>query len=72
MNERTIMAIILALLVIVSGVQAYKLNSLKDKIEDGGVKLPSTSNTKSFSSNTKKPVALPKSISNLPSMVGGC
>lgn len=75
-----ILPVVLIALVLVSAVQAFQLNSLKEKIESG---------TLSVSSGSKAPVSVgsagsggvvassgsggaASSIQDLPSMVGGC
>ena len=64
-----IMAIALGLLIIISGVQAIELVSLKNKIntEIGDIKISSSSTSTSSSSGS-----LQQNIQNLPTMVGGC
>ncbi|RME54936.1 hypothetical protein D6777_02230 [Candidatus Woesearchaeota archaeon] len=72
MNEKTIVAIILAVLVLISGVQAYKLTTLKQDLKSGATlvaaKEPATSSSGASGSAPK----LPSSLNNLPQMVGGC
>lgn len=77
-NLNNILPIVLIALILVSAVQAFQLNGLKEKLESGKV---------SVSSGAKSPVASPgagsaaassgasgsgSSISDLPTMVGGC
>ncbi len=75
MKQTTIVAIVLGVLVLISVAQAFQLNSLKTKIADGqasvgssGINAPATSS----GSGSQRTVALPKSVQNLPQMVGGC
>jgi len=74
MEKTTIVAIILGVLVLVSVVQAFQLNGLKEKVADGQLKVSSSSSTPVTSSAgaDKKTAALPSSVKNLPDMVGGC
>ncbi|MBI4453669.1 hypothetical protein HY636_03420 [Candidatus Woesearchaeota archaeon] len=76
MEKRTIMAIVLGLLVVVSLVQAFQLNGLKNKITDSQLKMSSNSGSTSTSvasgDGSKKTAALPSNIKELPQMVGGC
>ena len=63
------MAVALGLLIIISGVQAVELVSLKNKINTdiGDIKVSSSSTPASSSSGN-----LQQNIQNLPTMVGGC
>ena len=74
MKQATIVAIILGALVLISVVQAVQLNTMKDKITDGGLSVSSgSSSTPTASSGGDKTIkSVPKSIENLPTMVGGC
>lgn len=74
MNQRTIVAIVLGVLVLLSVVQAFQLSGLKTKMADGQLSVKSSSGTTSAASegSSKKTAALPSSIKNLPQMVGGC
>ena len=62
-----IMAIVLGLLVILSGVQAVELVSLKNKLGKEITALGSSKSSVSTSSGS-----LTDNVKNLPSMVGGC
>ncbi len=76
MKQRIFVAIILGLLVLISVVQAFQLNSLKTKIADGQMSIGSSSSKTtplaSSGDSGKKTAELPSSIKNLPAMVGGC
>lgn len=75
MKTTTIVAIILGVLVLISVVQAFQLNGLKEKIAEGQLSVSSSSGkiTPSASEDSsKRTAALPSSIKNLPQMVGGC
>ena len=75
MKTTTIVAVILGVLVLVSVVQAFQLNGLKEKVTDGQLSIKSASSTTpvaSSGSSGKKTASLPSSIKNLPQMVGGC
>ena len=62
-----IMAIALGLLIILSGVQAVELVSLKNKLDKEITALGSSKSSVSTSSGS-----LADNVKNLPSMVGGC
>ncbi len=76
MKTTTIVAVILGILVLISVVQAFQLNSLKSKVEDGQLSVGSSSSkttvATSSGDSSKKTASLPTSIKNLPTMVGGC
>lgn len=75
MKTTTIVAVILGILVLISVVQAFQLNSLKDKIAGGQLEIKSSSSKTPIASSGdsgKKTASLPTSIKNLPKMVGGC
>jgi len=76
MKATTIVAVILGILVIISIVQAFQLNGLKDKVKVGQLSVSSSSTkTKvavSSGDSGKRTAALPSSVKNLPQMVGGC
>ena len=75
MKTTTIVAVILGILVLISVVQAFQLNSLKDKITEGQLEVKSSSSTTPVASSGdsgKKTASLPASVKNLPKMVGGC
>ena len=74
MEKKTIIAVILGVLVIISAIQAFQLNGLKEKISEGQLKVSSSGGKVSTASSgeDKKTTALPSSVKNLPQMVGGC
>lgn len=73
MKKPVIIAIVLGVLVIISLVQAFQLNSLKKSIAEEKLSLGSGTSTTPTESSSKKEIStLPNSISNLPKMVGGC
>lgn len=66
MKQSTLMAVILAVLVILSGVQAYQVTALKTEISDAQFTLGSSS------SSSRVTLTTPASLNELPTMVGGC
>ena len=69
MEKNIIIAVILGILVLVSVVQAFQLNALKDKIDEGKLTFGKTAGDSSTNSRSS---GLPSNIQDLPSMVGGC
>ena len=69
MKQTAIIAIILGVLLLVSAVQAYQLTTLKSKVAEGKL---SVGSAPAGASSVGSGGAVPKSIQNLPSMVGGC
>ena len=75
-----VLPVILAVLVIFAAVQAFQLNSLKEKLADGklsssGTKAPvtiSTGGNAVASSGSGAPSTGAGGIQSLPTMVGGC
>ena len=65
-NKFMIMAILLGLLIIVSGVQAVELSSIKTKIADGSFASGSSGSSSNSGSTLKN------NLDSLPTMVGGC
>lgn len=63
-----VMAVIMGLLILVAGVQAVELVSLKNKLNSG----LSTLSASSGKTSTSSGASLPNNLQNLPSMVGGC
>ncbi len=78
MKQTTLIAIILGVLVLISVVQAFQLNGLKNSVSEGQLSISSSGTstrvaTSSGSGDTGgRAAALPTSIKNLPTMVGGC
>ncbi len=74
MEQKTIIALILGVLVLVSVVQAVQLYSLKEKVSTGNFKVGSTSGAgPSVTASSGKQVGqVPSSVKELPKMVGGC
>lgn len=73
MKTTTIVAIILGVLVLISVVQAFQLNGLKEKVTEGQLSVKSTSaSSVPVAAGNKKTESLPSSIKDLPQMVGGC
>ena len=75
MKTTTIFTIVLAILLLVSLVQAFQLNGIKDKLADETLSVGSASvKTPAASSggSSGAPKSLPTSIQDLPTMVGGC
>ncbi len=75
MKKNTLVAIVLALVIIVSAVQAFQLTALKAKVSSGGASIGSGATAAPTAAGTSassggKTVA--SSIAELPSMVGGC
>ena len=66
MNQNVIIAIVLGALVLIAGVEAYQLMSIKEKISSGQVQLSNGATP------TNGAPALPGSLQSLPGMVGGC
>ena len=75
MKSTTVVALILGVLVLISVVQAFQLNSLKSKVSEGQLSVGSSSVSTPVASSGdsgKKAASLPSSIKDLPQMVGGC
>ncbi len=74
MNKNTVIVIVLVVLVLVTLVQAVQLVSLKSKIGSGAITTigSSSQNVVSQGQGGNAQGQVPKSIQNLPSMVGGC
>jgi len=70
MKQQMILAVLLGILVLVSAVQAYQLNTLKSDIQESGLNVKVTG--ASTSSGPRQTGQLPSNIQNLPQMVGGC
>ena len=65
MNKNIIIAVVLGILLVLSVVQAFQVNAIKEKIESGGVKIAGAASSGGGAS-------VPSNLQNLPSMVGGC
>jgi len=77
MKSATIVAIVLGVLVVLSMVQAVQLNSLKSKVANEELSIGASTTTQAKSASAPASGgsgggALPSSIQNLPTMVGGC
>ena len=72
MNKNWIFASVLAVLVIVSAVQAVQLNSIKQSLSEGEITVGSASSTTRTASSSSSTTSSSASLSELPSMVGGC
>ncbi len=68
MNKNMVIAIVLGALVLIAGVQAFQLFSLKTKLASGEI---GTSTSVQSGGSGSSP-QLPSSLQNLPSQVGGC
>lgn len=71
MNQNVVIAIVLGALVLIAAIEAYQLTSLKTKVMSGGVQVASAGAAPQVAGGGGTP-ALPSSLQNLPSMVGGC
>ncbi len=66
MNKNIIIAIVLGILLLLSVVQAFQVNTIKEKLSGGGIKVAATG------APTAGGASVPASLQNLPTMVGGC
>lgn len=66
MNKNIIVAVVLGILLLLSVVQAFQVNTIKEKLSTGGVKLATGATPATGGAN------LPSGLQNLPTMVGGC
>ncbi len=72
-NISKLLPIVLVALILISAVQAYQLNSLKEKLNSGKVTVAKSTNTGSSAvSGGSGEASQGTSISDLPAMVGGC
>lgn len=69
MEIKTIMAIVLGVLVVLSVLQAFQLRELKEEVSSGGFSAAAVSGSGQASSEE---ASLPSNIQDLPQMVGGC
>lgn len=72
MNQNVVIAIVLGALVLIAAVEAYQLMGIKDKISSGGVQVATAGAPAAQATGGGGAPALPSSLQNLPSMVGGC
>ena len=72
MKKEVLITIVLAVLVLVSLVQALQLRSLKSQIETGSFSVQTKAAATPVASGSGGSPALPQSLDNLPQMVGGC
>ena len=78
MKQSTLVAIILGILLLISVVQAFQLNTIKNKVASGTLSVSSASSGSPSASgaasgaNGKQVGQLPANIQDLPQMVGGC
>jgi hypothetical protein len=68
MNKNVVIAIVLGALVLIAGIQAFQLFTLKDKLGSGQI---STGTSTQASTGGGSP-QLPSGLQELPSQVGGC
>ena len=76
-KNNIVLIVVLGLLIVLSAVQAFQLDSMKQSLQGGTVSVSSgtASSTPSMTSSgdaPSAPAALPSSIKDLPQMVGGC
>jgi len=69
MDKNVVIAIVLGVLVLIAGVQAFQLFTLKNKLADGQF---STNTATGAASPSGSGPQLPSNLQNLPNMVGGC
>ena len=69
MNKNVVIAIVLGALVLIAGIQAFQLFSLKSNIAGGQVSTTASTQSSGGGSSGGK---LPSNLENLPTMVGGC
>ncbi|MBI4141163.1 hypothetical protein HY485_04980 [Candidatus Woesearchaeota archaeon] len=67
MNQTTIVAIVLGVLVLIAAVQAFQFSQIKSQLGSG----TATVQTTAAPSSSGAP-SVPASLQNLPQMVGGC
>jgi hypothetical protein len=68
MNKNVVIAIVLGALVLIAGIQAFQLFTLKDKLGSGQI----STSTATASSGAGGSPQLPSNLQDLPSQVGGC
>lgn len=67
MNKNVVIAIVLGALILIGGIQAFQLYSLKTKLASG--EISTTTATQAGAGGSPQ---LPSNLENLPNMVGGC
>lgn len=67
MEQKTIVAIVLGVLVLIAAVQAYQFSELKSKLSGGSTQVVAAASPSGGSAPQ-----LPSNLQNLPQMVGGC
>lgn len=67
MNKNIVIAIVLGALILIAGVQAVQLFSIKEKLSTGQLSVGTTP-----AAGAGGNPQLPPSLENLPGMVGGC
>jgi hypothetical protein len=74
MEQKTIVALVLGVLVLVSLVQAVQLYGLKSKLSESGFQTNTVSAASpvATSGGERTVNSVPSSVKDLPSMVGGC
>jgi len=72
MNKNWIFAVVLGVLIIVSIVQAVQLTGIKESIGSGDITIGGGSSTTNTGSSSASSTSSSSSLSELPSMVGGC
>lgn len=73
MNQNVVIAIVLGALVLIAAVEAYQLMGIKTKLASGGVQVGAAgAPVAQAAGGAGGASALPTSLQNLPSMVGGC
>ena len=68
MNKNVVIAVVLGALVLIAGVQAFQLFSLKTKLVGGEMSVSTPTQASGGGGSAK----LPSNLENLPTMVGGC
>lgn len=65
MEKNVVIAIVLGVLLVIAGVQAFTLLGLKNSVQGSAVAAP-------MSGHSSGGANLPSNLQNLPQMVGGC
>ena len=68
MNKNVVIAIVLGALILIAGVQAFQLFTIKGKLASGEFR----AGTATQSAGGGGSPQLPSNLQNLPDMVGGC